>query len=212
MGELAAVATVSEQEAFWAGDFGCDYSSRNRGDRLLASNLQFFAKALSRAGPIRSCVELGANIGMNARALMTLFPALEMSAVEINEIAARELASAIGRDRVFRGSILDWIPQATCDLSFTKGVLIHIRPDDLPTAYDRLYRASSRLVLVAEYYSPTPVAIDYRGVSDRLFKRDFAGEMLTRFPDLRLIDYGFAYRNDPAFPQDDISWFLMEKG
>jgi spore coat polysaccharide biosynthesis protein SpsF len=44
-----------------------------------------------------------------------------------------------------------------------------------------------------------------------LFKRDFAGEMLEQFADLRLIDYGFAYRRDPAFPQDDITWFLMEK-
>ena len=27
----------------------------------------------------------------------------------------------------------------------------------------------------------------------------------------RLVDYGFAYRHDPNFPQDDITWFLMEK-
>jgi len=28
---------------------------------------------------------------------------------------------------------------------------------------------------------------------------------------MKLIDYGFNYRNDPSFPQDDITWFLMEK-
>ena len=66
--------------------------------------------------------------------------------------------------------------------------------------------------MVAEYYNRSPVAIPYRGHEDRLFKRDFAGEMLDRFSDLTLIDYGFAYHRDPAFPQDDISWFLMEKG
>ena len=32
-----------------------------------------------------------------------------------------------------------------------------------------------------------------RGHSDRLFKRDFAGEMMDRHPQLQLIDYGFAY-------------------
>ena len=25
-------------------------------------------------------------------------------------------------------------------------------------------------------------------------------------------DYGFVYRNDPLFPQDDLTWFLLEKG
>jgi hypothetical protein len=44
-----------------------------------------------------------------------------------------------------------------------------------------------------------------------LFKRDFAGEMLERYPDLELIDYGFVYKRDNNFPQDDITWFLLKK-
>ena len=51
----------------------------------------------------------------------------------------------------------------------------------------------------------------YRGHDARLFKRDFAGEMLDRFSDLRLVDYGFRYHRDPAHPADDLTWFLMEK-
>jgi len=53
--------------------------------------------------------------------------------------------------------------------------------------------------------------LSYRGNENKLFKRDFAGEMLLRFPDLRLLKYGFRYRNDPVFPLDDITWFLLEK-
>jgi hypothetical protein len=56
-----------------------------------------------------------------------------------------------------------------------------------------------------------PVSVNYRGNTDRLFKRDFAGEMLDRFKDLRLLDYGFSYHRDNNFPQDDINWFLLEK-
>jgi spore coat polysaccharide biosynthesis protein SpsF len=97
------------------------------------------------------------------------------------------------------------------DISLIKWVLIHINPDMLPTVYEKLYQASSRFIRVGEYYNPSPVAIPYRGHTDRLFKRDFAGEMMERYPDLSLIDYGFVYRRDPAFPQDDITWFLMEK-
>ena len=29
--------------------------------------------------------------------------------------------------------------------------------------------------------------------------------------DLTLLDYGFLYHRDNNFPQDDISWFLIEK-
>ncbi len=34
---------------------------------------------------------------------------------------------------------------------------------------------------------------------------------MEQHPTMRLIDYGFIYRRDPSFPQDDITWFLMEK-
>jgi len=74
-----------------------------------------------------------------------------------------------------------------------------------------LVASCARYLLVAEYYNPTPIAIPYRGHNDRLFKRDFAGEILERHSKMRLLDYGFAYRRDPCFPQDDISWFLMER-
>ena len=53
--------------------------------------------------------------------------------------------------------------------------------------------------------------MSYRGHTEKLFKRDFAGEMLDRFNDLKLADYGFVYRRDMLFPQDDINWFLLEK-
>ena len=38
----------TEQEKFWAEEFGNDYIKRNQGKHLLASNLNFFTKALAR--------------------------------------------------------------------------------------------------------------------------------------------------------------------
>jgi spore coat polysaccharide biosynthesis protein SpsF len=201
---------LTPQEVFWAGEFGTEYIDRNRSDELLASNRSFFEKALRKAGHVSSCIEFGANVGMNLKALRLLDPGIAAKGVEINPDAAGELRKLIGDGHVFQGSLFDWQGEPA-DLSFTKGVLIHINPDMLPAAYERLYAASSRFILVAEYYSPSPVVIRYRGHDDRLFKRDFAGDMLDRFPDLSLVDYGFAYRRDPTFPQDDISWFLMQK-
>jgi hypothetical protein len=53
----------TEQEAFWAGEFGTEYIQRNQGDALIASNLNFFSKALNAARGMHSCIEFGANIG-----------------------------------------------------------------------------------------------------------------------------------------------------
>lgn len=50
----------------------------------------------------------------------------------------------------------------------------------------------------------------YRGHARRLFKRDFAGEMIDRYG-LSLVDYGFVYHRDAVSPQDDVTWFLMER-
>jgi len=201
----------TEQERFWAGDFGTGYIQRNRSEALLASNLNFFSAALRHAVGLKSCIEFGANIGMNLKALKLLYPSQEQHGIEINAEAAKELANVIPAAHVHQASILDFVPERTWDLVLIKGVLIHISPDVLCDVYDKLVRASKHYILVAEYYNPTPVAVDYRGHTDRLFKRDFAGEMLDRYPGLRLLDYGFGYRRDPKFPQDDITWFLMEK-
>ena len=202
---------TTEQESFWAGEFGNDYIERNQGAKLLASNLNFFTKALSQSRGLNSCMEFGANIGMNLKALSLLYPSIDLKAVEINENAAAELANVIPQDSIQTCSIFDADVSAQVDLSLIKGVLIHINPEYLETVYNKLYNASKKYILIAEYYNPSPVAIPYRGHSDRLFKRDFAGEFMELFPDVELVDYGFAYKNDPVFPQDDITWFLMEK-
>jgi spore coat polysaccharide biosynthesis protein SpsF len=201
----------TEQEAFWAGTFGSDYINRNQGDALLASNLNFFSKALHSARGVNSCLEFGANIGMNLKALKLLRPGLDAHGIEINADAARQLGETIPPTQVYNTSILDFQTERSWDLALIKGVLIHINPQVLPQVYDKLVASTRRYLLVAEYYNPAPVAIPYRGHTDRLFKRDFAGEIMERHPQMQLVDYGFAYRRDPSFPQDDITWFLMEK-
>jgi spore coat polysaccharide biosynthesis protein SpsF len=148
---------------------------------------------------------------MNLQALRLLYPGQDQSAIEINADAARLLGGFLPADNIYNCSILDFKPARTWDLVLIKGVLIHMNPDALTMVYDKLVQACGSYLLVAEYYNPVPVAIPYRGHTDRLFKRDFAGEILDRHKQMRLVDYGFAYRRDNNFPQDDISWFLMRK-
>jgi spore coat polysaccharide biosynthesis protein SpsF len=201
----------TEQEGFWAGEFGREYIGRNKSAQLLASNLNFFSGALKQGGEIASCLEFGANIGMNLKALQLLYPNVNLKAIEINSAAAEKVREVVGEGNVYEGSILEYPVTEKVDLTLIKGVLIHINPDMLSAVYEKLYAASNRLILVCEYYNRSPTSIPYRGHTDRLFKRDFAGEMLEKYPDLKLLDYGFSYHRDPAFPQDDITWFLMQK-
>jgi pseudaminic acid biosynthesis-associated methylase len=200
----------TEQENFWAGEFGNNYISRNNSEQLLNSKIALWRKMLQSANGLESIMEFGCNVGLNLVALKRLSPQTKLCGIEINEEAASE-AEKIGGVEVLRGSILARIDMdRKFDLTFTLGVLIHINPEYLNFVYNNLYTKSNRYILIAEYYNPSPISVNYRGHSERLFKRDFAGEMMDEF-DVRLVDYGFIYKRDNRAPQDDITWFLLEK-
>jgi pseudaminic acid biosynthesis-associated methylase len=200
----------TEQESFWSGDFGDSYTHRNQGALHEAALLHFFSEVLTHTGKLGSAIEFGANRGLNLITLRRLVPEIDLAAIEINERAVEHL-KILSSLEVNAQSILEFEPKRTFDLALIRGVLIHVNPEKLPDVYDRLYKSSHKYILVAEYYNPSPVALPYRGHEERLFKRDFAGEILDQFPDLTLRAYGFCYRRDPVFPQDDISWFLLQK-
>ena len=200
----------TKQEQLWAGDHTKAYIQRSDSPQLRASKAAAYAKILAHTRGVRSVIEFGANIGLNLRAIRHFLPDAKLSALEINETAVEALRQIEDLD-VYHGSLLEFAPQQTWDLTLTMGVLIHVNPDRLRDAYDLLYRASNRYVCIFEYYNPTPAMIMHRGHEDQMFKRDFAGELLQAHPDLNLLDYGFVYRGDPVFPLDDVTWFLFEK-
>lgn len=199
----------TDQEKFWAGEFGFNYIDRNDSESLLYSKVAMWARMLHSANNVESIRELGCNIGLNLVALKRLNPKLNLSGYEINAEAARQ-ASEFNVADIKKGSILEEIKDEKVNLTFTAGVLIHINPDYLNKVYANLVNGSNRYVLVAEYYNPAPTQITYRGYTDRLFKRDFAGDLIDNYG-LKLIDYGFIYKRDNWAPQDDITWFLLEK-
>jgi spore coat polysaccharide biosynthesis protein SpsF len=200
----------TEQESFWEGKFGDDYINRNNEEGIVESNINFFKLSLKKANDIKSCIEYGANIGLNLKALKSLYPNLERKGIEINQNASKELANEIGSKNVIFKSILDYKSDQKFDLVLIKTVLIHINPEYLNEVYESLYNSSNKYILICEYYNDKPTKIKYRGHQDKLFKRDFAGEMMKMF-NLKLIDYGFIYNKDKRFNCDDRNWFLLKK-
>jgi pseudaminic acid biosynthesis-associated methylase len=163
----------TEQEDFWAGSFGDSYVDRSQNPELIAPRLHKFCEILKHCGQVGSFLEFGSNVGLNLIALHYLMPKAKLTAMEINEKAVRQVKE-LGFVEVHHGSLLGVCFENVADFVFSAGVLIHITP------------ASTRYLSVSEYFNPVPIEVEYRGHRGRLWKRDFAGEMLHRFKDLSL--------------------------
>jgi pseudaminic acid biosynthesis-associated methylase len=163
------------------------------------------------SAPPQSILEVGANLGVNLRALRTVTSA-RLHAVEPNDkarnillrdqvVAAADLKSSVA-------SAID-LPDRAVDLTFTSGVLIHIHPDQLLESLTEIHRCSARWIACIEYFSDKPEMIPYRGHDDRLFKRDFGSYWLDNFTDLRPVACGFAWKRLTGL--DNLTWWLFEK-
>ena len=132
---------MNEQENFWKGEFGNKYISRNNDEKILRSNISFFSKVLKKSKNIKSILEFGPNIGLNLKALNNLNPKIKLAGVEINK-SAYEILRENRFVKAFNNSIDNFEIRDKYDLTFTKGVLIHINPDQLSLVYEKLYFGS----------------------------------------------------------------------
>jgi pseudaminic acid biosynthesis-associated methylase len=148
---------------------------------------------------------------LNLEAINTINNTIELNGLEINTKAYEILKNLNICNTLYNQSIFEYNSNDTYDLVFSKGVMIHINPDKLELLYEKLYNMSKKYIVIAEYYSRQVQEINYRGNTNKLFKRDFCGEIMNKYSSLKLIDYGFVYHHDPKYPLDDITWFLLEK-
>ncbi|HYH38239.1 MAG TPA: pseudaminic acid biosynthesis-associated methylase [Azospirillum sp.] len=198
----------------WQGAFGDEYTKRNAPlPEVLGARLKMWSRILSSldGAPPDSVLEVGANLGLNLRALRLLTQAT-LTAVEPNASARARLVEdgVLPADRVHDGfgSRLPFA-DASHDLVFTSGVLIHVPPADLAATCGEIVRVARRYVLAVEYNSEQPVELPYRNHEGLLFKRDFGQFYLETCPGLRVRDYGFFWR--PATGLDNLTWWLFEK-
>jgi spore coat polysaccharide biosynthesis protein SpsF len=206
--------TRLEPRETWRGSFGDAYTDRNaRTAESLDSRGRMFSRALGSLSLDKQSrvLEIGTNIGMNLSALSARVDAA-LFGVDVNERALRRAdgePDLAGRVRLAVAQA-EHLPFAdgTMDLVLTCGVLIHIPPDRLKDACAEIVRVSRRYVFCAEYFSPRPEEIVYRGEPGLLFRRDFGAFFLDHWPALRLVDYGFLWKRVEF---DDVTWWLFEQ-
>ncbi len=201
---------MTEQSSLWQSDFGDAYISRNNGPDIVRSNRYFFSQIFDHLdSKPESIFEIGASVGLNLDAIRDLIPSISLGAVEVNSKACDELRKK--NIETYESSIEDWIPATSqWDLSFSKGVLIHLNPQSLESTYTKLARTSKKWVLICEYFSRSVTELEYRGQTRALYKRDFAAEFLQYNKDFVFHAAGFSSRLS-EHPQDDLTWFLLKR-
>jgi len=198
----------TSQEKFWASIFGDKYINRNLNTK---NRVVTIGKDLKKNKiKISSALELGCNVGYNLDALKYLYPKSKLFGVEINKKSYNIVRK---KHECFNKSFLDFKTEKKFDLVFTSAVLIHQNPKCLNKIYKKIYSFSKRYIYINEYFNPTPITVIYRGHQKKLFKRDFAKELWKMFPNLKLIDYGFHWKEDPLKKNscDNSNWFLFKK-
>lgn len=156
----------------WAGAFGDEYLKRNRVD--WQKRISFWTDIIQLTGA-NQVLEVGCNAGWNLMALRTVKPYMRLAGIDVNETALKQ-AENLGFD-VTVGEVA-YLKPAMHDLVFTAGVLIHIPPEDIHDAMERIAAASKRYVLAVEYASESEFEVQYRGTSGMLWKRPFGSMYL----------------------------------
>lgn len=199
----------------WRSKFGKDYARRScnvvepeNQRRLMRDWARMLRQAFDPSPS--SGLEVGCNIGRNLLVLRHLLE--KIHAVEPNHQACE----AVRQNSDLRDVLLHEgdgfnLPYGddTIDLAFTSGVLIHVAPDDLGKMTDEIVRVARYYVLCIEYFSDEPESVPYHSMDGYLFKRDYGLFYHERYPELRIVDYGFLWQ--PVDSADNCNWWLFRK-
>ena len=208
----------TDQSRQWGGEFGRAYTDRNPRtpeamDALHTHNFGVTRTEMNRdflgaLDPSTRILEVGANVGAQ---LATLQAAgfEQLYGIELQFYAIQQSRAVNTSLHLAQASAFDLpFPDASFDLVFTSGVLIHLSPSLIGRALDEVHRCARAYIWGYEYYADEYTNIDYRGHENLMWKADFAGLYCERFPSLRR-----AKERHYKYLQDDNvdTMFLLEK-
>lgn len=198
------VSEAMRLEELWRGGFGDKYSERNAD---AGSARGPFWQMIRIRFPFDSVLEVGANVGAN---LAHIAPYVSRAAgIDINPSALRAARNRLPSVNLLEASARALpFPDASYDLVFTVGVLIHVPDDALADVMREMVRVSRRYVLCAEYYADQRQEVPYRGQAGALHRDNFGKRFLETCPELRPAGVGFA---GPEVGMDRTVWWCFAK-
>lgn len=137
----------------------------------------WFAKIIATYKP-KNILELGCNEGSNLRRIHKQDPSIKISAIEINEEAAKVAQASLPDARIVVGSIYEadkYFKEKEFDLVFSMGVVIHLPPDKLETVKRQALRHAQNTIIHCEEQSdtPRPMRFEENGLAHR-WTHDYA--------------------------------------
>lgn len=203
---------MNKQEKLWASGFGTEYHDRNAFEDRRGFWRDVLPEEVLRDA--YSILEPGAGKGENLVALRALrfeggiqMQDWQLTGIEVNKPAYDKMRQhqVVGHNCAFLDVPLD---DKTYGLVITRGFLMHVPKASLRATLAKIYNAASRWICIAEYYSPVRREVEYHGHGSTLWIDDFAGELMTMYPNLELVNYGFKYHKDDGY---DLTYFLLRK-
>jgi pseudaminic acid biosynthesis-associated methylase len=189
--------STTVQEQFWKGDFGKEYTDRNKWssdaewdktylDTWGLTKLEINDKVLKDLPRDIRILEVGCNYGAQLRGLQRM-GFTNLYGVELQPYAVEQSKRAYSGFNIITGSGFD-LPFKDCffDLVCTNGVLIHISPKDHYAFMKEIFRCSNKYIVGWEYYSEEIKELNYRDNKGFMWKANFAEIYKNYFPGLIL--------------------------
>ena len=209
----------TEQEEFWSGEFGKEYTDRNSRDPKVwdqfyldswgVTKKEINQRLLGDLPKDIKILEVGSNTGMQLKCFQDMgFE--NIYGVELQKYAVEKSKEYTNGINIIQGSGFDLpFKDNYFDLVCTNGVLIHIHPQDHHKIMSEMVRVSKNLVMGFEYYAPETTDVNYRGNTGFLWKADFAKIFTDSFPNLTELkrDY-YKYIQDDNV---DYAYLLQKK-
>lgn len=209
----------SDQAHTWQGEFGEAYTARNPKNRseLDALYTEQFGRTRTSLNELflndlprdLRMLEVGTNVGAQLDCLRAM-GFTNLTGVEIQTGAIQQAQRALPDAQFVCASAFGLpFPDASFDLVFTSGVLIHIAPEDLARTQDEVVRCARRYIWGWEYYAKDLTEIPYHGNERLMWKGDYAAMYRERDPNLHM----FQHEIVPYLKNDNADMmFLLEKG
>ncbi len=218
--EISGPAYSTSQENIWSSDHGFRYVVHHMGEDWKKNNIRLpvWTLVLAQVPEITSVCEFGCNIGANLKSINHLNPEIALAGIEINPHAVKLLQKENLGD-IHCASILDVDLDRQYDMVFTRGVLIHINPDEVPTVMHNMAKHARHYVMIYEHYSANPHNLDrYQPLSKEVvpgegyqFWRDFSDDFQALYPDWQMVATGVDDTLNQVPEEGDLHWTIFRR-